>query len=203
MAKGTNRRGRLLSWQAIQKVKQLHDEGKTYTQIIDLTGLSSATISKYLKQAINQSIESLPDTDENNYKEIQSLKCKVNELSEAFEKMQKLIIPKEKTIDKDKRIKHNEVNENKSIFDSIDADDEKVLSVQEAGDLMLRYGEPVPKSSLEKILKKYRQANSIEEKYKGKPLPVKLFIDCCEWHNSTQVSDKNKIDFSRLGLFVQ
>lgn len=105
MASGN--RGKFLSFQTVEKVRKLRNEGKSIQEIVEITKLSSATVVKYSRGLKTSDIE---------YRkiwiEIYRLQIKIESLEKIIVKCRKELktkISKKKTNDKN-------INDLKSLF---------------------------------------------------------------------------------------
>ncbi|MCE5222748.1 hypothetical protein LLG10_00955 [bacterium] len=104
--------GKLIDYQTLKKIKQLREAGKTIRDIVATTGVSSATVIKYIKQSTNNQV----DCNINAQAQLNDIKRDLEYLKKTIETLKNLI-PKDVTQNKNNiEMKHNiETSETRNI----------------------------------------------------------------------------------------
>lgn len=83
--------GKLIDYQTLKKIKQLREAGKTIRDIVATTGVSSATVIKYIKQSTNNQV----DCNINAQEQLDEIKRDIEYIKKTIETLKHITLTEE------------------------------------------------------------------------------------------------------------
>lgn len=164
--------GKLIDYQTLKKIKQLRESGKTIRDIVATTGVSSATVIKYLKQSTNNQV----DCNINAQEQLDDIKRDIEYIKKTIETLKHITLTEESQKTGNIEIKHDiktiktkniplpegkeniiietELKQETSLFKT------KRLHAEEIAKRIYRNGIQCKKDTIKTALEKYRKAGN-------------------------------------------